>query len=561
MDFQSSWLGRAAVCGFAAGAFFVAAFSSAQESQSRPSEPEFTGTTLPLDPVANASEVGDKAKKDEPAAAAVAPAEPKSAWYDHPAGRPTPRPGYFAIAPKGPGYYSLMDVVMGDYRLTPPKSGYPPFGLMATPFFETDFRYVDDPKQSPDFLEKLHRIHLGDNWLFGTGGQAWWRHMREISSRFTGRINDYDLWRVRTYGDLWYRDSFRIYAEFISANTVSQDLAPLRIDEDRADLQNLFIDVKIGEIDCRPVYLRVGRQEMLLGSQRAISPPDWANTRRTFQGVRSTHQGEKFDFDLFWVQPIVPDTTHFNSVDHNQNFYGAWFTYRPQKGTFVDLYYLFLDNANNTTALGLTTAPTSVHTLGARYTGDHCQFLWDFEGMLQLGQRDGQSIRAGNVSAGLGYNFANVPMNPTVWGYYDWATGDPSPNSADYNTYNQLFPFGHYYFGWLDLVGRQNIRDLNAHLYLYPAKWLSFNVQYHIFNLDRASDALYNVAGAPSRVSLKGAAGGRVGQELDLILNIHVGKHSDVLLGYSRLNPGDFISNTGSGRTPELYYLMYNFRW
>lgn len=494
--------------------------------------------------------------KDKPAA--EAPVDP---WTKLPVPRVMPRPGNFNILPKGEGYYSLMDVVHGNWREGPPKSAYPAYALMPPPLFEADFRYIDDPKYNPDFLERLHRIHLGDNWLFGTGGQAWWRHMHEFSARFTGKTNDYDLWRIRAFGDLHYRDVFRIYAEFITANTLSHDLDPLSIDENRADMQNLFFELKLGQLGCQPVYVRAGRQELLFGSQRLISPPDWANTRRTFQGVRLYRASEKFDVDVFWAQPVIPDAKQFDSVDHHQNFYGAWFTYRPKKGTFADFYYLFLDNANKVKLLGLERAPTSVHTLGSRFTGDENGFLWDFEGMLQMGDRGGQPIRAGAATAGLGYNASDLPMNPTVWAYYDWASGDGSPNAGNYNTFNQLFPFGHYYFGWLDLVGRQNIRDWNMHLYLYPAKWITFNLQYHFFALDKSRDALYGVAGLPSRVSLNGSAGGVVGQELDLIFNFHITKRTDFMVGYSKLNAGEFISNTGNGRSPELWYMMYNVRW
>src|SRR5205823_2873223 len=132
----------------------------------------------------------------------------------------------------------------------------------------------------------------------------------------------------------------------LDAQSFNQDLAPLPIDRDRSDLLNAFVDVKIADLDGHPAYVRVGRQEMLLGSQRLISPLDWANTRRTFQGVRAFHQGEKFDVDLFWMQPVIPNPSHFDSVDNNQNFAGLWTTYRPEKGHFVDLYYLFLDNTN-----------------------------------------------------------------------------------------------------------------------------------------------------------------------------------------------------------------------
>lgn len=488
-------------------------------------------------------------------------AQPRSAWLDAPLVHSPPRLGNFLMPPTGCGYYSGLDWLRGDLRDKAPKSAFPPFALMHPSFFDNDFRYVDDPKYQPELFERLHRLHAGDDWLFATGGQASWRHMHEFNSRLSGRTNDYDLLRARVYGDLWYRDSFRIYAEFITSHTFSEALAPLRIDANRADLLNAFVDVKLTELNGRPAYLRVGRQELNIGSTRLISSLDWANTRRTFEGVRGFYLGEKCDVNLFWVQPVIVDKTRFDYADHNQNFAGAYVTYRPQKGRAIDVYYLYLDNHNNTRANTLFLAPTLTHTVGSRYVGDKDGFLWDFEGAFQLGENRGNAVSAGMATAGLGYNWKNRPMNPTVWAYYDWASGDRSPNAGGYHTFNQQFPFGHYYLGFLDVVGRQNIRDLSFHLYLHPAKWITFNAQCHLFRLDSAKDALYSAGGVPLRVRTNGSAGGVVGQELDLLVNFHLGPQSDFLLGYSKLNAGEFISNTGNGRSPELFYAMCNFRW
>ncbi|MSU78966.1 MAG: hypothetical protein EXS16_12835 [Gemmataceae bacterium] len=132
---------------------------------------------------------------------------------------------------------------------------------------------------------------------------------------------------------------------------------------------------------------------------------------------------------------------------------------------------------------------------------------------------------------------------------------------------SQQQPFGHYYMGFLDLVGRQNIRDFNMHLYLHPAKWIAFNAQYHFFSLDKAADALYGVAGNPNalRSSPNAAAGGVVGQEIDILINFHLTTQSDIILGYSRMQAGEFIRNTApnanAARDSELFYAMYNFRW
>ncbi len=490
--------------------------------------------------------------------------KPANPWAKIPPVRILPRVGNFPIPPTGPGYYSLLDFLKGNYREKPPRFPYSFTGGMFNSFFDADFRYLDDPKNTQhDIFDAIHRVHLGDNWLFNTGGEIRDRYMHEVNSRLTGKTNTYDLFRTRVYGDLWFKDIFRVYVEFIYADSSTQSLPPAAIDVNRGDLLNAFVDIKLFRFNDHNAYVRLGRQEMLLGSQRLISPLDWANTRRTFNGVRAFRQGEKFDVDLFWLQPVLINPTRFDSVDNNQNFAGAWTTYRPKKGQFIDAYWLFLDNTNKAARLGAPFAPFNVHTLGTRYAGDKNHWLWDVELMLQLGERGQQEIVAGASSLGGGYNFCKLPWNPTFWVYWDYASGDSNPNGGgtDFSTFNQLFPFGHYYLGWLDLVGRQNIHDINAHLWLYPQNWITVWLQYHHFELDQARDALYNAGGAALRRDPTGKAGTNVGDEVDLVFNFHLGPHSDILTGYSHLFAGSFLKNTGAPGDAELVYVQYSFRW
>lgn len=478
---------------------------------------------------------------------------------------PTPRTGNFPNPPKGPGYYSALDEIRGEWRESPPKYGYPSFALMQPGLFNADFRYLDDPKNtSPDVFDSLKRIHLGDHWLFSTGGQAWIRNMNEGNSRLTEVNNTYTVNRVRAYGDLWYEDKFRLYTEFISADITGYDLPPLPTDVNRADFLNLFMDFKLGDVDSKPVYVRAGRQELLFGSQRLVSTLDWANTRRTFQGVSAFRQGEDWDITAFWVRPVIPEANKLDSWDEKQNFAGTWMTYRPEKGQAVDFYYLYLDNQNTVAQQGIVRAPSQTHTLGTRYAGDKNNFLWDGEIALQLGERGTDNIVASMATAGAGYHFDQLPMNPTFWIYYDYASGDSNPNSGNYNTFNQLFPFGHYYLGWADLVGRQNIQDLNAHLFLYPANWLTLWFQAHHFWLAESEDALYNAAGNAYRRSPNGSAGRDVGTELDFTANFHLTKHSDLMVGYSKLFGGSFLENTAGPNKAvdsDLLYIIYGYRW
>lgn len=257
--------------------------------------------------------------------------------------RPMARPGDFPVPPTGCGYYSVLDHLTGTLREGPPKSGYAPFGIMPPSFFDTDFRYVESMDYSErTFAERLKRIPLTDCLTFSTGGQFWARYMHEHNSRLMSARNEFTLARVRAYGDLMYGDRFRAFAEFIWADSIDEDLAPLPIDENRGDLLNLFVEAKLFEYQCQPVYARVGRQELLLGSQRLVSTLDWANTRRTFEGVRVFRNGEKWDLDAFYSAFVPPQATRFDERDDNQEFGGLWATYKPRKGHFADFYYLYL---------------------------------------------------------------------------------------------------------------------------------------------------------------------------------------------------------------------------
>jgi hypothetical protein len=472
--------------------------------------------------------------------------------------------GTAILPPPAPGYYSLLDVLRGNEREAPPKYPYPRFSMMTFSLFDADWRYLDDPNnQEHDWLDSLHRIRIGENILFSIGGEVRFRYLNEVDSRLTGIDNVYELLRTRVYGDLWITDRFRLYGELLDAHIYNNDLPPLVIDADHPDLLNLFADVRLFDFRDHGVYARIGRQEMLYGSQRLVSPLEWANTHRTFQGAKVYWHGDKLELEAFCVQPVIPSPGHFDSVDNQVIFSGFNATYRPRKGQEVDAYYYNLDN-NNPVAVGFggVVKGYNVSTVGGRYAGDVHNFLFDAEGMLQFGGFSNQGILAKAFTTGVGYNFKCVPLDPQVWLYYDFASGDPDPGGTNvHRTFNQLFPFGHYYFGYIDVVGRQNINDINGQLTIYPANWITAYMQYHIFRLDSPKDALYNAAGAPIRIDPTGKAGTDVGEELDFVVNFHLTNHQDVLLGYSHLFQGDFIRQTGPAGSPDFTYVQYSYRW
>lgn len=482
-------------------------------------------------------------------------------WKDLPVRQTPGKTGNLGVPPKGPGYYSFQDARTGNCLENPPPFPYPPFALMAPSYFDVNWSFLDDPTKSWSWSDILKRQPIGCNWLLTSGGSVWWRYMDENNARLSGVDQNYDLVRTRIFADLSYRDRARFYFEFIDAHRFGGDLPPLPIDVNRTDILNAFADFRFANVGDGGWRARLGRQELNMGSQRLVSTLDWANTRRTFQGVRIFNRSKERDVDLWWTQPVVVDPSSLDEVDANQHFVGAWLTKRPSETHVLDHYYLYLRNTAPRPELGSPVPTFNVHTFGTRSLGNTGPWHHDLEAMFQLGNRGDQDIVAGAVTAGRGYHFQDLPWNPMLWAYYDWASGDSDPGVGNHNTFNPLFPFGHYYNGFADIVGRQNLHDINLHLFLYPRNWITFNTQYHYLALANASDALYNPAGIPVRRDLTGAAGRTVGHELDLLWNFHMNANTDIMVGYSKLFAGRFIRDTGPGADPDLFYVQFGYRW
>jgi hypothetical protein len=364
---------------------------------------------------------------------------------------------------------------------------------------------------------------------------------------------------------------FRVYAEAQDAVSYWGDLAPRAIEENRFDAQNLFGDLRVWDGEPGDLWFRGGRQELIYGAQRLISPLEWANTRRTFDGAKLFWKGEDWNADFFWTRPIpfaqhLDSTVAFDHPDPLQEFYGLWMTRKGLEHHKIDLFYLRLGNYNPATPGGPILLEN--HTFGARWEGNYEDWLAEIEGGYQFGAFTATKPvvatldqSAGYFTIGGGRKLTGLPWKPVVWLYYDWASGDRDPDDGRRGTFNQLFPFGHMYLGWMDIVGRQNIEDLNCRLNLAPRSDLEFILWYHVFHLQQARDALYDAAGTAIRRDATGAAGSDVGSELDLTLRWTFRPRADVLFGYSHLFPGRFLLDTGGAPGRDFYYTQFSLRF
>ncbi len=431
---------------------------------------------------------------------------------------------------------------------------------------DEDYTYLDGEPGTyrEDFFDPIKNIHLGDDWRLTLGGEFRYRMEAETNKAFGARARTQDtfnLYRYMIHADLKYKDVFRVFAQGATSYDDERDYAPRGIDENRWDLQQLFVDVKVLGPEL-PLTLRVGRQELQYGKQRFLSPLEWANVRRRFDAVKLFAHGEKWDVDMWYAKPVPVQRKQRDRWDEEFDFYGLYVTYKgiPRHG--IDAYFLASDRTADRRNPNGKIGDESRYTLGARFWGKTAGFDYDAELAGQWGRWAGDTVQAWSWSLNGGYTFADWWATPRIGAGFDWSSGDEDPRDGKVGTFDQLFPLGHAYFGFLDLVGRQNVTAVNVNLTAWPIKKkVKTAIAYHTFWLNDKRDALYNVGGAPGRRDATGHSGTEIGHEVDVTVVWNICPHSAMLFGYSHFWDSDFIVHTGSSEDPDLFYIQYRFRF
>lgn len=412
-------------------------------------------------------------------------------------------------------------------------------------FYANDFSYLNQPDYEGSCLGDAFKqldVAGGDWGTLDLGGQFRERYHHEVGmgqsqglNRFEDTVTNFWLTRLRTYGNWRVNDSFRVYAEGIFAD-VSDDnglYVPRPIDRNYGDFLNLFVDLGLTD----SLTLRVGRQELLYGAERLISPLDWANTRRTFEGARLLYADGDWKADAFYTHYVPVISGRLDEADYDQTFYGMYSTYSGFESFTMDAYYIGYDNENTGPPNG--NQDFSLHTLGLRLNGSLTeQWLFELEGGPQFGRQSGLGLDhdAMFATCGIGRKLGDVlPWTPTLWFYYDYASGNVPGGS--FNRFNHLFPLAHKYLGFIDAVQRSNVEAPNILLTAQPSARCSLLLWYWHFMANQAGDIVPSVGGTPAQ----SLASQDFGDELDLIARFSLTPRSAILFGWSHLWRGSKI--------------------
>ena len=429
--------------------------------------------------------------------------------------------------------------------------------------YEDDFSYLADPARRSDPWDGLKYIPIsasryGPVWL-SLGGELRERFEAYHNPNFGLRAppaNAYSLHRLQLHMDLHLTDYIRVFAQVANLERVGARGIASTTDINHLELSQGFIDFRPpSPLGDAPV-LRVGREELLFGSQRLIAVREGPNVRRAFDGFRFTDQWRGISLDLFAARPVANSPEVFN--DHanlNQMLWGAYLTVPVGEVLKADLYWL---NYENKTARfrGLTGIETR-QTYGVRLFGETGGFDWNAEFAAQTGSFRDRKIRAAMGAMAAGYTFENIAWKPRMGVEANAASGD-NGRAAEIGTFNAMFPRLPY-FAVTSLLVPANVIDVRPVVTVRPLADISVTLGWDMLWRASNTDGLYG-SGLVQYPSTNGGTGNHIGTELSADVRWRVDPHLTISAIAARFLAGPAVRQA-FGKSVTFLVLSATYRF
>lgn len=374
-------------------------------------------------------------------------------------------------------------------------------------------------------------------------------------------INDNDAYLLQRYllhSDLKLGRHLRFFGQ-LNSNHVTAKNTVSYTDRDLVGVLQAFADINTyGNI---PMRFRMGRQELSYGVERILGTRDGANVRQTFDGFRYTMTLKKSVADFFVVYPVSYDFGYFdNSTNRDILIYsGLWSIPVNRLGT-IELY--FIGNDRKLAYCRNDSAKENRQSLGIRLHNYSGIFYYDAEAIGQSGIYGNSQIRAWQMSALAGLRWHDVRMEPRIQARVAGASGDKDSTDTKMNLFlpittrspvNDLMPVGFANIGVFTVEGEiKIIRGLHFGLGYYSVRRISPN------DGSYSSDVTHMVR-EPDYYGIE--KGINIARGVVSEISYSASKHFSILLLMGYFVPGNYVTNTGEGKTQSALSMKVTYRF
>lgn len=355
----------------------------------------------------------------------------------------------------------------------------------------------------------------------------------------------YVLTRYLAHIDYHINPTFRAFFQ-LQSSLANSRINPNPVEKNPLEIHQAFVDGFLYQQKEKSVLLRVGRQELMYGSQRLIAVREAPNNRMAFDGLKFIFQQKNLKSDVFYTHPIANKTGIFDD-DFNKNtqlwgFYSV-INHAPLLNN-IDLYYLGIHKKQATYDAGK--GEEIRHSVGTRIWKNKGDWQYDFEGVFQFGTFAQQNISAWTLSSNTTYQFSKTILKPTIGLKTEAISGDSNLGDKRLQTFNPLYPKGAY-FGLAALIGPANLFDIHPSIDLELNKQLAFGIDYDIFWRLSQKDGIY----APNMsliYSGKNSNEQFIGKQLSTNLNYQLNPFVFFKIEGTCFKPGAYLKEASAGK-------------
>jgi hypothetical protein len=359
---------------------------------------------------------------------------------------------------------------------------------------DEDWSFLKDAPNT-DIWDPVKYVPLGrDDWFMTVSGQTRLRaegfRVRETDVR-AAASDHYLLQRYLLGTDARFGARARLFAEVQSGMIHGRLRSPRPTDRNSLDLHQGFVEWRQGIGPQRRLSLKLGRQELSIGSTRLISASPGLNVKRSFDGVALSVAASSWTFSAAGARLVGLKSGVFDDLsDSGQLFWGAAGSRRGprfQRGE-IAAYYLGVDRERSLYAQGA--GPERRHTVGAKWTGAGSRLVLNWDGLFQWGTFAGVPIRAWAFATETAYRLASSGWRPRLSVRADIASGDSDTGDARLHSFNPLFP-GNSYAGAVGLLGPTNLTDLTPAITVAPHPALAIGFEAPSYWRTSTADGVY----------------------------------------------------------------------
>ncbi|MBP9855559.1 MAG: alginate export family protein [Candidatus Omnitrophica bacterium] len=405
------------------------------------------------------------------------------------------------------------------------------------------------------------------------------RHRFEYRSNFdfNDALDDEDgfnLWRSRLGLTLKPMDDLKLFYQFQDARISDDSFSGSKAAyENWGETRQLWMEFKTYKLAVEPINLskvgiKFGRQELSYGAQRLLGAFDWSNVAQTFDAgkIILEFDKQKLNIDIFGggktplKSPREMDDFYDGSADDRIGGYYA--VYKGIKDITIDQYVINRNTDGQSISFGQTgDGEVDDFTIGGRVLGKVFDSNFDFEleAAKQVGNSGSLDVDAQMAVVILGYTLDHA-WKPRASFEFDYASGDDDSTDGERQTFDNIQPTNHPFYGFMDFVSLQNINDYRFQIKADPTKKLNLQADYHLIYLDTPEDNLYAANRTIKRATAAGADS-YVGSELDFLSKYQVTNYMGMMWGYSHLFSGNFLKDTGASDDADFAYVQTTFNF